>query len=115
MEGIYNKKTASRNDAKKVKKEYDRALEKIGHEKGKGEKSLKDKIADGFSKSWDKIKSMANDGWDVTRTALATARDAVVNAHTAAGSAISNFVKEKAPWVAERQNILSSLKEYVFS
>lgn len=93
---------ASKYDAKKVKKEYDQAVEKIGHEKGKGEKSLKDRMADSLSKGWDKIKSMAKDGWDVTRTALATARDAVVNAHTAAGSAISNFVKEKAPWVAEK-------------
>lgn len=93
---------ASKYDAKKVKKEYDRSLEKIGHEKGKGEKSLMDRASESFSKSWDKIKSMASDGWDVTRTALSTARDAVVNGGSAALSAGAKFVKEKATWVAEK-------------
>ena len=93
---------ASKYDAKKVKKEYDRSLEKIGHEKGKGEKSLMDRASESFSKNWDKIKSMASDGWDVTRTALSTARDAVVNGGSAALSAGAKFVKEKATWVAEK-------------
>lgn len=60
----------SKYTAKKVSKEFDRALEKIGHEKGKGEKSLTDKAKDTISKGWDKAKSLGRAGWEVYKDAV---------------------------------------------
>lgn len=92
---------ASKYDAKKVKKEYDRSVEKIGHEKGKGEKSLTDKMSDSFSKNWDKIKSMASDGWDVTKSAIATARDAIANGASNLAKGTVETVKAVGGWVGK--------------